>query len=959
MRKFIAFFIAINFIILSCFMNVSANNSGEANELTIKDTQNDGSYSDYIGNCDDTIGAKQVQLKGSEYLSADRTIVLQDEYKDNGGKTYENVAVIDGNTEITYKVFLQSAGLYCIELQYLPTSTTGNDIGFSTLIDGKIPFSEAAALVLPRYWKDNGDIRKDDFGNEVAPTQTELKEFTKKMIYDPSGVVIAPYKFFLTAGEHTITLKLKNEPMALATLELVPPEQPISYSELKKQYDASGYEKASGEAVRIEAEKATAKSTRSLIPKSDSSTPNISPSNAVRQTINYIGNTNWQKPNEEIKWSVKVEKAGLYKLGFMYNQNQIVNGYSYRWLKIDGETPFAEASSVKYKYHTSWNFCEFADDNNEAYLFYLDEGEHELSLAVTLGETAQFYNSLQAVCFELQKLYLDIIMITGESPDPNRDYDLYVQIPGFGDILQKNYDKLQTISADLQKTVQSKTNSQISVLKNMSRVLENMIKNIYKAEDYLGDYYSNYSSISSSLTNMTIMPLCLDQILLIPSGSDFQVSENGFWQNLQFSLTRFLISFSSDYDNISSEVSDLTEIKLWVNWGRDQAMVLNSLIQSSFTPQNNIKVNLQITNASMINGMLAKNAPDIALNLSRTEPVNLAMRDALYNLREFDDFDKVVTRFQDTATIPYEYKNGVYALPDTQTFYIMYYRKDILEKLKIKIPETWDEFLAAASVLQINNMEAWMSYTPITSATTVNTGVGGLNLFASILQQNGASFYNDSLTECTLGSPAALSAFSFWSDIYTKYKFPTAVSFYNRFRIGITPLGIDTYNIYTQIKDCAPEIEGRWGIAPVPGTPQKDGTVDHTVAGAGSGCVILNTSKEKEASWEFLTWRTSAETQLLYNNEVESILGKISRITTSNTEAFQKMSWDPIDLEILLAQREQIREIPEVPGSYYVSRAVDQTFWNVFNNGANVKDALLKWTEIANSEITRKINEYN
>lgn len=70
--------------------------------------------------------------------------------------------------------------------------------------------------------------------------------------------------------------------------------------------------------------------------------------------------------------------------------------------------------------------------------------------------------------------------------------------------------------------------------------------------------------------------------------------------------------------------------------------------------------------------------------------------------------------------------------------------------------------------------------------------------------------------------------------MYTKYKLPTTASFYNRFRLGTMPLGIEVYTLYTTLTEAAPEIDGRWGIALVPGTEQN-GTVNHTVSGAGTG----------------------------------------------------------------------------------------------------------------------------
>lgn len=176
------------------------------------------------------------------------------------------------------------------------------------------------------------------------------------------------------------------------------------------------------------------------------------------------------------------------------------------------------------------------------------------------------------------------------------------------------------------------------------------------------------------------------------------------------------------------------------------------------------------------------------------------MRGSLVDLTGFSDYSEVATRFGETSAVPYTYENGIYALPDTQSFYLMFYRTDIFKVLELEVPETWDDFLAVTAVLQRNNMASWIPYTQITASTTVNTGVGGLNLFASILQQNGAELYNKELNSCTLDSKLSLKAFTYWSEMYTKYKMLTTANFYNRFRIGTMPLGIEVYTQYTTLK---------------------------------------------------------------------------------------------------------------------------------------------------------------
>jgi len=59
-----------------------------------------------------------------------------------------------------------------------------------------------------------------------------------------------------------------------------------------------------------------------------------------------------------------------------------------------------------------------------------------------------------------------------------------------------------------------------------------------------------------------------------------------------------------------------------------------------------------------------------------------------------------------------------------------------------------------------------------------------------------------------------------------------------------------------------------------------------------------------------------------------------------------------------MAQWENVEELPEIPGSYYLTRAIDQAFWAVVNGESNGKDAILKWSEVADAEISRKIKEY-
>ena len=247
--------------------------------------------------------------------------------------------------------------------------------------------------------------------------------------------------------------------------------------------------------------------------------------------------------------------------------------------------------------------------------------------------------------------YISIVRITGDTPDPNRDYELFNQIPGLNDELSACSRELQAIAADMQSFTGKRGGQYVAAINNMVRILDVMVERPYSAQQYVTDYYTSYSTVSSWLYEMKVMPLSLDQIRLSAPQETETFTKVGFFSSLGFGLRRFLASFTSDYTAAGSDGNEAT-LRLWVNWGRDQTMVLDSLIKESFTAQTGIRVKLEQVNASLINGLMANNYPDMTLYMSRTDPVNLGMRGALLDLTRFEDHAQVLTRFAQGADIP-------------------------------------------------------------------------------------------------------------------------------------------------------------------------------------------------------------------------------------------------------------------------------------------------------------------
>ena len=76
--------------------------------------------------------------------------------------------------------------------------------------------------------------------------------------------------------------------------------------------------------------------------------------------------------------------------------------------------------------------------------------------------------------------------------------------------------------------------------------------------------------------------------------------------------------------------------------------------------------------------------------------------------------------------------------------------------------------------------------------------------------------------------------FKLWTNLYTQYGVDVHYDFFNRFRTGEMPIGIEDYTMYNMLVVAAPQIKGLWKMYLLPGTVKEDGTIDKTVAGNGT-----------------------------------------------------------------------------------------------------------------------------
>lgn len=957
MKKFVVALICLS-MVFSSLLNISAEVSEESLGGSMKvsaGTNGAGnSYSDYNKNSTLQNGTSSIVMPAVDYTSNNGVEASVD------SSTYKEKVLVCANESgsLSYDFTVQTAGKYYFHLYYATLKGKALDIKLGIKIDGKYPFDEAQELSFKRCFENSGGVREDKLGNQFAPEQKEFFGRLNDYATDVLGREAEPYLFNLSQGKHTLEVLFIDEPVALEKIVFEAPAQIPSYEDYISKYsDKKVYD---GSEIIIQGESADYKSAAQLVPLADLSQKSLMSAdgtfnNGLNEKINYIGSTNWQSQGEKLSWKINVSQEGLYVLSFKFRQKYITNGVSYRKLTIDDAIPFEETRSIAFEYDSVWDYMTFADEEGKPYLVYLSEGEHTFSLSVTLGDFSEIYRDISLISERMGMLYRKIIMITGETIDANRSYELFKQIPELNDTLEEMSSELSRIVKRIEEIQGKRGGSGISTINEAILTMQQMVENYYTAHNYVKQYYSNYCALSSYVTELCALPLDIDYFTLSSQDFDITTNKTNFFENFIYGVKRFFVSFIDDYNSVKESKEAIT---IWVNWGRDQVKILNNMVQSSFTEETGINVNLKVTSATMIQGILSGNGPDLSLHMPRTAPVNYAMRGALYDLKQFDDYDEVTKRFAKSATLPYEYNGGTYALPDTQYFYVMFARTDVLDELNIEIPKTWDEFIKAMAIIQQNNMHVGLPISQLTALTQVNAGLGSLSLFPSVLMQMGGSVYNKEKTATALDDVVALQAFEFWTKLFTEYKAPASYDFYSRFRIGTLPLAIQNYTEYIKLSVAAPEIAGKWTVCEIPGFLQEDGTINNTQTGGGTGAAILKTAKYPEKAWEFLKWWTSANTQFTYSQNVENVLGVAGRVPSANIEAVTKLSWPDDVLDVLLRSWENVNELPELPGGYYVPRSIDMAFWNTYNGAGNAKDLLMEWNEIANTEILRKIKQY-
>lgn len=958
-NRILAFLLTVVFVISLCNRsdavyadstdeNRQSDNSIEESAATVE------SYTEYLnrytgkGEGSFTAGTDEVTLAGDDAAY---------EEDDSSGYLLEK----GQDAWLEFSVDNIKEGLYQITLEYAQTDSSTRDISVAVSVNGATPFQEASEIKIPRIYENATDIRKDSNDNEIAPKQVMVLEWEKHVLANTTGYYEGAYQFYLKQGTNRIRIIANSVEMKIKGITLSPSETIPSYEEYLA---ANPGRDTSGKMIKMQAETAQYKTGPMLYPTYDrnnaateDSEGNLNNPGKIR--INTAGGELWKTTGQWMTWTMEVPDDGYYNIGFKYRQNYLDGLFTSRKVYIDGKIPFQELQAVQFTYDDIWQVMTLAGGDEKECKIFLTAGTHEIKIEVTMGAFTDSLRRIRDCVYDLNNLYLQIVMITSATPDQYTDYFLTEKIPELTSLLEENHKKLED-ELNILIEITGGKGSATAAIDRMRIQLASFMKEPEEMSNRLTAFKNNISALGTWLVDMQDQKLQLDYIYLKSPDVKAPKGNVNILSRCTYSVKRFLASFDSSNAKVglSDSKSEGKGIKVWLNTappnanpnavsanatsaGRDQAQVLRDLIDEMFTPETGITVELELVQGSLIEATLAGRGPDVALFTAEDQPVNFAIRGALQDLSVFDGWEEVASRFYDSALTPFRYEGGMYAVPDTQVFNMLFYRTDVFRKLNIKAPDTWSEFYNILPIVQRNNLQITIQ-----------------DIFATNLFQNGGSYYSDDATKAYLDSKAAIEAMKTYTDFYTDYGFPVATDFYSRFRSGEVVMSIQPYNMYNQLVVAAPEITGLWDMVAIPGTPREDGSIDRSSSAVVSGTIMLDAAKEKEAAWKFMEWWSRDEVKARYGVQLEGILGGSARFTPANIGTLEMLPWSDKQYKNLADALSQIKGIPQVPGSYYTTRALLNAFRSVVYNGDSAREAMVYQNKLINHEITRKREEF-
>ena len=891
------------------------------------------------------------------YKSGDAS--LTNEYGYVGNSDDDGALSIPAKGKVELEIDVPQAGVYYMNFDYLSNSESILPVEAGIMINGVYPFFEMRQQKLESQWTSNPDQwtldpRKvyDSYGNEVVSMPDKIYDWQNKYIQDSTYRYTQPLGIELQQGRNTITIELNEGSLLLGNLTLTAKPQVPQYT---------GSEVAAGDGfIEIQAEDFLYRNDSGIHATCEFD-PDLFPYQAAKRVMNTVDATSFGKGGQEITYLLEVEKAGNYYIAFHYSQSGKADFPVFMNVKIDGEIPNTAFENHAFAYEKKYEMYTMVDSDGNKISIPLEAGKHTISMQISMEPIRESLETIEKIMSRVNDLSLEVTKVAGTNKDKYRDFSLEAYIPGIGETMTGWADELNQVMEDAKMYNPNK--NKIAAYASV-KIAENQLRSLAKKPDELiyriDELATSTSSVNQHLANLIDSlngnDFALDSIYLYQEDAAKQLPKNkNIFTKIWLGIVRFFTSFGEQA--YSSTNTNPEHLQVSVNRSRQHLEIMQLLINEQFTPQTGIEVDLSLMpdQTKLVLANASGDSPDVATGVNYSIPFELGIRGALKDLTEFPDFAEVAERYNAGLIMPYVIGDRIYALPETMNFQVMFYRKDILDKLGLEVPDTLEDVQAMLPDLQMRGLNF---YYP--TARTV-----GMKTFLDttpILFQSGGTLYDGAIDKAILTSEENVEGFTTLTNLFTIYNLPKDVpNFYQHFRNGDYPIGISDFGNYNMISNAAPEIDGSWGVAPIPGVKNEDGEViRYSSAGAESTFLFASTPEREQMAWEFVKWWSSAGVQAEFGQRLQITYGDEYYWNTANAEAFAQLPWDSDDKEVILTQLEWTLEAPRALASYMVERELSDAYNLVVlgAKSASVRESLDDAQKSVKRETQRKLEEF-
>jgi ABC-type glycerol-3-phosphate transport system substrate-binding protein len=867
--------------------------------------------------------------------------------------TGNQVIEASSSTTSSFEVMVGAAGSYSLVFSFYVNSSGISDTYFALQINKKEVASKVAVRTL---WSNAvSDFETDRNGNDIMPNQNKLSSFQTEPVRDYLNRLSYPLTFDFPSGTSTIDLTMTEGDLLIGPSYLETPTARESYADyLAEQPDGSAYD---GDPITIECEKPVYKNDNSVIYEA-SKDVNCSPYDTYSLRLNTATMSKCDY-GQELTYSFEAPQDGYYEVAANYSNGTADKAVFVR-LSIDGSIPFGEVANYPLYANSAFemeSFGQAVEADKAPFKFHFSKGIHTLSLALDGAIYADITDELSSIGDSISALYLQLRTLSVQSGDTTREWTPDEDFPGVVDELSDYSARLKVLYSEVKDRNGSSILNEGNVyLYNAYSSLDGLLKepqylpnNNAELAEGSGSIQQALASASSYLLDGTIS---LDRLVIAAYGDSSIYDQKGQFYSWTEKIKSFFGSFGT-----SSASSDSSALDVWVNRPTMYIDLMQDMVDSTFTKDTGIKVNLERLSdeGKLILSAAAGSTPDVVLGLSNWLPYELGIRNLSLDLRTFSDYGEVIDRFAPGAMLPLVADDIGLGLPETQDFYVTYYRKDIFANAGLSVPSTWDEVVNLLPTLQRKGMNY---YIPLSSSTSSKS----LMDTAPFIQQNGASLWRkaaDGSIVTDVDSDKGLTAIKMMTNLYLLYGMELQVnSFFDSFRNGSLPIGIASMDTYQKLQYAAPELAGKWDIALAPGITDGNGTVERWEPGSATSCLIMKNNKGNDKCWSFLKWWDSASVQSEFANNLRNIVGAEYIYIPANLEAFDDLALPAAHKDIIRKQWEWMAEYPRVPGWYMLERELSNAWNNIVLNGVNARTAIDDCVSLTNEEIARKMIQF-